>query len=406
MAPTEGKALRGADFIAALAACATAVNDVLIHDLVVEDCADVGLYGIKFYVMGKWITVAVDDRFPCTQEHGQWAPLFAAPKKHSEQEAGQKEIWPMLFEKAFAKLFGSYECTDAGFSEDALQLLSGGVIDILRLEGRADEFDRLRAALREDSQHDTFVCCTCRRDMTSAVLRAKGLFSGHAYSVTRALVSSRGVRLVQVHNPWGRCEWNGAYSDKSAEMTAELQAELNSDVEEVLPNLNRANRFAHAFLAIRVATFALHFRQSLCQDPIHHRLLSRGARTAAKRPCVDIGVSHSPEKARPGPGIWQTTPHTAHSQALAQAGYYSASHTLTPVSTQYSHKLSPLRTALAGRRLLHGVWRFLPVLRGLQVRGPDVLQQTLGGPPRPRGRRRRVLARRADGRRPAGHGNI
>ncbi len=143
----------------------------------------------------------------------------------------------MLFEKAFAKLCGSYECTDAGMSEDALQLLTGGVIDYLALTGAAGEFDRLRAALREDSPHDAFVCCGCRtarEGFTPAALKAQGLFSGHAYSLTRAVVTSRGVRLVQVHNPWGRCEWNGAYSDNSAEMTAELKAELNSDVEEVL----------------------------------------------------------------------------------------------------------------------------------------------------------------------------
>ena len=176
-----------------------------------------------------------------------WKPLFAGPKKHSEQEAGEKEIWPMLFKKALAKLYGSYECTDAGMSEDALQLLTGGVISYLSLTGAASEFDTLRTALREDSPDDTFVCCGCRpsrEGFTSAALKAVGLFSGHAYSLTRAVVTRRGVRLVQVHNPWGRCEWNGAYSDKSAEMTPELKTELNSDVEEVRPNLKISNRFS------------------------------------------------------------------------------------------------------------------------------------------------------------------
>jgi hypothetical protein len=188
--------------------------------------------------MGKWVTVAVDDRFPCTQERGQWKPLFAGPKKHSEQVAGEKEIWPMLFEKALAKLYGSYECTDAGMSEDALQLLTGGVISYLSLTGAASEFDTLRTVLtRREDGYDSFVCCGCRSSregFTSAALKAVGLFSGHAYSLTRAVVTAGGARLVQVHNPWGRCEWNGAYSDKSAEMTPELKMELKSDVEEVL----------------------------------------------------------------------------------------------------------------------------------------------------------------------------
>jgi hypothetical protein len=175
---------------------------VLINDLVIEDYADVGLFGIKFYVMGRWVTVAVDDQFPCLQQpqQRQWKPLFAGPKKHSDQEAGEKEIWPMLFEKAFAKLNGSYECTDAGSSDDALQLLTGGVTSYLALTGAPDEFERIRSTLA-DVTGDTFVCCGCRsqrQGVSSAQLKAVGLFSGHAYSLSRAVITRAGVRLVQV----------------------------------------------------------------------------------------------------------------------------------------------------------------------------------------------------------------
>ena len=30
-----------------------------------EDFADVGIYGVKFFVEGRWVTVIVDDWFPC-----------------------------------------------------------------------------------------------------------------------------------------------------------------------------------------------------------------------------------------------------------------------------------------------------------------------------------------------------
>jgi hypothetical protein len=49
---TQGRARR-ADFLSAICACATSVGDMVIHDLVIEDYADVGLYGVKFFVMGK-----------------------------------------------------------------------------------------------------------------------------------------------------------------------------------------------------------------------------------------------------------------------------------------------------------------------------------------------------------------
>ena len=37
-------------------------HDVLLKDLCIEDHADVGMYGVKFFVNGKWVTVLIDDR--------------------------------------------------------------------------------------------------------------------------------------------------------------------------------------------------------------------------------------------------------------------------------------------------------------------------------------------------------
>lgn len=49
-------------FLAAMAGCALGDHDVLIKDLCIEDHADVGMYGVKFFVHGKWVTVLIDDR--------------------------------------------------------------------------------------------------------------------------------------------------------------------------------------------------------------------------------------------------------------------------------------------------------------------------------------------------------
>ena len=49
-------------------AYAVGVMQVLLKDLCVEDYADVGMFGIKFYVNGKWVTVVIDDRIPCIKQ--------------------------------------------------------------------------------------------------------------------------------------------------------------------------------------------------------------------------------------------------------------------------------------------------------------------------------------------------
>lgn len=150
-----------ADFLSAICACATSVGDVLIRDLIIEDFADVGLYGVKFFVMGKWITVAVDDLFPTKAAGASRASLlFASPRSDTDV----KEIWPMVMEKAWAKLHGSYECTDAGDNHDALQYLTGGVIRILKLCDAPNPADLgffrdLNKVLEEDSCEDAFVGC-------------------------------------------------------------------------------------------------------------------------------------------------------------------------------------------------------------------------------------------------------
>ena len=69
-------------FLAAIAGCATGGNDVLLKDICIENYADVGLYGVKFFINGKWATVIVDDRIPCEKVGSGWKPIFASPKVH------------------------------------------------------------------------------------------------------------------------------------------------------------------------------------------------------------------------------------------------------------------------------------------------------------------------------------
>ncbi len=55
---------------------------MLLKDVCIENYADVGLYGVKFFINGKWATVIVDDRIPCEKVGSGWKPIFASPKVH------------------------------------------------------------------------------------------------------------------------------------------------------------------------------------------------------------------------------------------------------------------------------------------------------------------------------------
>lgn len=73
-----------------------------------------GIYRVKFCKNGEWVTVTVDDYFPCYPE-GE--PLFA--------RAHGNELWVMLLEKAYAKLHGNYYLLRGGFVHEALLDLTG-----------------------------------------------------------------------------------------------------------------------------------------------------------------------------------------------------------------------------------------------------------------------------------------
>lgn len=63
-----------------------------------------GIYMARLIFKGVLQEVVVDDRFPCVNKDGVWELQGCKP-------AYGKEIWPMILEKCWAKLWGSYNRT-------------------------------------------------------------------------------------------------------------------------------------------------------------------------------------------------------------------------------------------------------------------------------------------------------
>ena len=57
---------------------------------------------MSIYVNGEERKIVIDDNFPYDTNTDRWA--FARPSKND----GIIEIWPLILEKAWAKIFGSY----------------------------------------------------------------------------------------------------------------------------------------------------------------------------------------------------------------------------------------------------------------------------------------------------------
>ena len=75
-----------------------------------------GIYAVNFWVAGEKRVVVVDDYFPYDESKEEFA--FSRP-------ASGNEIWVLILEKAWAKLYGSYSRIEIGDCGEAMQPLTG-----------------------------------------------------------------------------------------------------------------------------------------------------------------------------------------------------------------------------------------------------------------------------------------
>jgi calpain-15 len=64
-----------------------------------KEVNEAGCYAMKFFVNGEPRVIVVDDYFPYDNYKQEWA---------FSRSNSDKEIWVLLLEKAWAKIFGSY----------------------------------------------------------------------------------------------------------------------------------------------------------------------------------------------------------------------------------------------------------------------------------------------------------
>ncbi|EYC16155.1 hypothetical protein Y032_0034g2828 [Ancylostoma ceylanicum] len=174
-----------------------------------------GIFHFHFWRYGKWVDVVIDDRLPMLN-----GKLYSL---HSQEN---NEFWSALLEKAYAKLYGSYENLEGGFTAEALEDFTGGLTESYILRN-TEKSILLAVMVRGFQMGSLFGCGTeanPNEDENAESVMDNGLVFGHAYSVTALILvkdSSQGNNLlVRIRNPWGDTEWNGAWSDDSPEWNA------------------------------------------------------------------------------------------------------------------------------------------------------------------------------------------
>ncbi|CAK9025451.1 unnamed protein product, partial [Durusdinium trenchii] len=194
-----------------------------------------GCYQINLFLDGEWKAVTIDDRLPCTDQQRRPDGSGLAFSR-----ADGQQLWVPLLEKAYAKAHGSYRAISGGEIAEALLDLTGCPTESIDFDEPGFDPQELWRRLLEFKAADFPMGCATAGNPE---LREVGLCGNHAYSVldVREIFDPRFmgrevgyggaqqdgmVRLLRIRNPHGVGEWNGEWSDKSAEWTESLSSEL------------------------------------------------------------------------------------------------------------------------------------------------------------------------------------
>ncbi|XP_068611802.1 calpain 5-like [Brachionichthys hirsutus] len=185
-----------------------------------------GIFHFRFWRLGRWVDVVVDDRLPV---NGDGALLFC-------RSATPREFWSALLEKAYAKLNGCYEALEGGNTTEALIDFTGGVSEPIGLDGDALNLhaDQRRAffhTLTKAHERKALITCSIRpaEGETAESVMDCGLVRGHAYGITAVrkvrLGGTPRLSMVRMRNPWGTTDWTGSWSQGSEQWLQTSRAE-------------------------------------------------------------------------------------------------------------------------------------------------------------------------------------
>ena len=185
-------------FLAAVAAVARA-NPKSLEKLIAGPKKD-GSYDVTLYVDKGWFSYQSKPKVINVK------PVFATDKKGNPAYAGKgdKELWVMLLEKAYAKLNGGYDDLDkGGRAEDAMEALTGKDATWFKVSSKSktEILDIFKDALDKKDPEPVVANSHSHKDHSKEKKKTNqkyGIVGPHAYPV-RAVNG----KIIDLQNPWG-----------------------------------------------------------------------------------------------------------------------------------------------------------------------------------------------------------
>lgn len=185
-----------------------------------------GAHVVWLNLNGLWRQVIVDDYFPVRSDG-----------KFALGSAREPDRWVNFLEKAYAKVFGSYQVISGGWEIEALRDLTGAPYETFQNDDMRN-VNAIWQKVKESDHKGYFMVCSIANEQgaVAETKKSNGLYGGHAYSLI-ACAEVKGsdgkqYRIVKIRNPWGsHHEWTGTFSDKSPLWTEEAKQQVDHKTE-------------------------------------------------------------------------------------------------------------------------------------------------------------------------------
>ena len=174
-----------------------------------------GYYVINFFIDGEFQKVIIDDYFPINIKNG----------KLSFTKSNKETLWPILIEKAWAKVNGGYANIIGGISMDCFKTLTG-FSSINFKNKNITDINKLFNIINESILLKCVLCSTSIEKKNED----DGILSNHCYSVLDCKKICDNY-VLKLKNPWGYMKWKiGNFKEKSNFYEKKLGEELKNGI--------------------------------------------------------------------------------------------------------------------------------------------------------------------------------
>eukprot|EP00347_Sterkiella_histriomuscorum_P004523 403360137 len=178
----------------------------------------IGKYNIRFYIQGEPQLIIIDDLIPVNSDN---FPAFCQSQRN--------KVWPIILEKAWAKLHNGYENCSAGQTDVALSFLTGAPCKYV--DHVKKEHELWQTLLESDKKlHITASTVSKQKEESKEILNDNGISNNHAYSVIKLQIAQlqdgNEEKLINLRNPWGKGEFNSDWNKNDKKWTLDLQKKL------------------------------------------------------------------------------------------------------------------------------------------------------------------------------------